>query len=257
MTRMPLHNVFVAEVRMLGWELKRYLFNTGAMVVVMYVLFLGMFWGVKSIGGPGISSVSLDAMVIGYVLWMSALFALQGTGGVVQSESERGTLEQLYLSPYGAEVIFFFKSVTATLFNFLLITLMLYLTMLTTGRMLPVNLLFFYPVLFVSVLSLTGIGFMLGGIGLVHKRIGAVNGLLSFGLIGLMLLPVYPLNGFSFIPFLAGAHTITEHIVNGASFPLWWYLFVAANSVFYLWIGLVVFRIFERKARSLNKMGQY
>jgi len=72
-----------------------------------------------------------------------------------------------------------------------------------------------------------------------------------------MLLPVYPLNGFSFIPFLAGAHTITEHIVNGTSFPLWWYLFVAANSVFYLWIGLLVFRIFERKARSLNKMGQY
>lgn len=254
---MGLHDVFVAEVRMLGWELKRYLFNTGAMVVVMYVLFLGMFWGVRSIGGTGITTVRLDAMVIGYVLWMSALFALQGTGGVVQSESERGTLEQLYLSPYGADVIFLFKSITATLFNFLVITLMLYLTMLTTGRVLPVNLLYFYPVLFVSVLSLTGIGFMLGGIGLIHKRIGAVNGLLSFGLIGLMLLPVYPLNGFSFLPFLAGAHTINEHIVNGTGFPLWWYLFVTANSAFYLWIGLLVFRIFERKAMRMNKMGQY
>jgi len=254
---MPLHNVFVAEMRMLGWELKRYLFNTGAMVVVMYILFLGMFWGVKAIGGAGITTTSLDSMVIGYVLWMSALFALQGTGGVVQSESERGTLEQLYLSPYGADVIFLFKSITATLFNFLVITLMLYLTMATTGRVLRVDLLYFYPVLFVTLLSLTGIGFMLGGIGLIHKRIGAVYGLLSFGLIGLMLLPVYPLSGFSFIPFVAGAHTLNEHVVNGTEFPVWWHLFVLGNSLLYLWIGLAVFRLFERKARRLNKMGQY
>ena len=254
---MGLLNVFIAEVRMLGWELKRYIFNTGAMVVVMYVIFLGMFWGVKSIGGAGVSASSLDSMVIGYVLWMSAMFSLQGTGGVVQSESQRGTLEQLYLSPCGAEVIFFFKSVTATLFNFLVITLMLYLTMFTTGRMLSVDLLFFYPVLFISVLSLTGIGFMLGGIGLIHKRIGAVNGILSFGLIGLMLLPVYPLNGYSFIPFVAGAHTINQHIVHGVSFPVWWYLFVAGNSILYLCIGLWVFRQFERKALRRNKMGQY
>ncbi len=242
---------------MLGWELKRYLFNTGAMLVVMYLIFLGMFWGVKSIGGADVETSSLDSMVIGYILWMSAMFSLQGTGSVVLSESQRGTLEQIYLSPLGADMIFFFKSVTSTLFNFLLLTFMLYLTMFTTGRVLSVNLLYFYPMLFISVLSLNGIGFMLGGIGLIHKRIGAVNGILSFGLIGLMLLRVYPLNGFSFIPFLAGAHTINAHIVHGTSFPPWWYVFVAGNSLFYLAMGLLLFRVFEKRAKKLNKMGQY
>lgn len=254
---MSILNVFVVEVRMLGWELKRYLFNTGAMVVVMYIIFLGMFWGVKSIAGTGVNPSSLDSMVIGYVLWMSALFSLQGTEGVVLSESQRGTLEQIYLSPYGADVIFFSKSVTSTLFNFLMLTFMLFITMLTTGRMLSVNLPFFYGILFVSLLSLNGIGFMLGGVGLIHKRVGAVNGILSFGLIGLMLLRVYPLTGFSFFPFIAGAHTINAHIVHGTSFPLWWYLFVLGNSLFYLSVGLFVFRLFEKKAKRLNKMGQY
>ena len=153
---------------MLGWELKRYLFNTGAMVTVMYVIFLGMFWGVKSIAGAGVTQSSLDSMVIGYVLWMSAMFSLQGTGSVVLSESQRGTLEQIYLSPFGADIVFFFKSVTSTLFNFVILTLMLYLTMLTTGRVLSVNLPYFYLILFVSVLSLNCIGFMLGEIGRAH-----------------------------------------------------------------------------------------
>ncbi len=254
---MSILNVFVVEVRMLGWELKRYLFNTGAMVVVMYVIFLGMFWGVRSIAGAGVAQSSLDSMVIGYVLWMSAMFSLQGTGSVVLSESQRGTLEQIYLSPYGADIIFFFKSMTSTLFNFVILTLMLYLTMLTTGRVLSVNLPYFYLVLFVSVLSLNGIGFMLGGVGLIHKRVGAVNGILAFGLIGLMLLPVYPLTGFSLLPVIAGAHTINSHIVHGSSFPFWWYLFVIGNSLFYLSVGLFVFRLFEKKAKRLNKMGQY
>ncbi len=254
---MSILNVFIVEIRMLGWEMKRYLFNTGAMVVVMYIIFLGMFWGAKSIAGAGINQSSLDSMVIGYVLWMSAMFSLQGTGSVVLSESQRGTLEQIYLSPYGADIIFFFKAITNTLFNFVILTLMLYLTMLTTGRVLSVNLLYFYLILFVSVLSLNGIGFMLGGVGLIHKKIGAVNGILSFGLIGLMLLPVYPLTAFSFLPFIAGAHTINAHIVHGTSFPLWWYLFVIGNSLLFLFIGLSIFRLFERKAKRLNKMGQY
>ncbi len=254
---MKICNLFVAEARMFVWELKRYLFNTGAMLVVMYLLFLGMFWGVKAIAGASVQASSLDSMVIGYVLWVSAMLALQGTGGVVLSESQRGTLEQLYLSPLGADLIFFGKAVSSTIFNFVFMTIMLYLTMLTTGRWLSVNLVYFYAVLFISLLSLTGIGFMLGGIGLIHKRTGAVNSILSFGLIGLMLLPVYPLNSLSFLPFIAGAHTINSSVVHGTTFSLWWYLFVLANSLVYLLLGLGVFRIFETKARKLNKMAQY
>ena len=254
---MKLVNLFIAEARMLIWELKRYIFNTGAMMVVMYIIFLGMFWGVKTIAGDGVSSSSLDSMVIGYVLWMSAMLALQGTGGVVLSESQRGTLEQLYLSPLGANVIFLSKAISSTLFNFVLIAIMLFLTMLTTGRWLSVNLLSFYVILFISLLSLNGFGFMLGGIGLIHKKIGAVNGILSFGLIGLMLLPVYPFTAFSFLPFIAGAHTINSSIVHGSVFPVWWYVFVAVNSLVYLSIGLGIFRLYEKKAKRLNKLAQY
>jgi len=247
----------IAEAKMVFWTMKRYLFNTLAGIGVMFLIFMGMFWGLKTIGGSGVTSGSLDSMLVGYILWMSAMFCMQNTGSEILSESQRGTLEQLYLSPLGAYRIFFFRALMNMIFNFVFITVLLYLSMAATGRWMPVNLPYLYGMVILSTLSLVGISFMLGGLGLIHKRIQAVNSVLSFGLIGLMLLPTYPMTPYAFFPFIAGAAVVRNTIVNGTSYPLWWYLFITANSIFYLALGLLFFRLLEKKAKRLNKMGQY
>ncbi len=249
--------LIAAEARMLYWSLRRYMFNTVAMLVIMFLIFMGMFWGIKSIGGSGVTGDSLDSMLVGYVLWVSAMLALQNTGSEITSESQRGTLEQLYLSPMGAEKIFFVKAVINMAFNFIFITAMLYLSMAATGRWMNVNLPYLYVMVLLSTLSLVGISFMIGGIGLIHKRIASVNGILSFGLIGLMLLPTYPITPYAFLPFVAGAAAVRNSIVRGHVYPVWWYLFIAGNSLVYLVLGLFIFGKMEKKARRLNKMGQY
>ena len=250
-------SLIVAEAKMVYWTMKRYLFNTLAGIGVMFLIFMGMFWGVKTIGGSGVTGESLDSMLVGYILWMSAMFSMQNTGSEILSESQRGTLEQLYLSPLGAHRILFFRALMNMLFNFVFITVLLYLSMAATGRWMSVNLLYLYGMVILSTLSLVGISFMLGGMGLIHKRIQAVNGILSFGLIGLMLLPTYPLTPDAFFPFIAGAAAVRNTIVSGASYPIWWYLFITANSAVYLSVGLGIFRLLEKKAKRLNKMGQY
>lgn len=250
-------NLIVAESKMVYWTMKRYMFNTLASVGVMFLIFMGMFWGVKTIGGGEVTGESLDSMLVGYILWMSAMFSMQSTGNEILNESQRGTLEQLYLSPMGAYTVFFFRSLINMCFNFVFITVLLYLSMAATGRWMSVNLLFLYGMVILSTLSLVGISFMLGGMGLIHKRIQAINGIISFGLIGLMLLPTYPMTPYSFFPFVAGAAVVRNVIVNGTSYPLWWYLFIALNSLFYLALGLWLFRLLEKKAMKLNKMGQY
>ncbi len=246
-----------AESRMMYWSLKRYMFNTVGMVITLFIIFMGMFWGVKSLGGSSISGDSLDSMLVGYILWVSAMLALGNTGGEILSESQKGTLEQLYLSPLGAHRVFFFRAIINILFNFIVITVMLYLSMAATGRWMQINLLYMYGMIFVSTLSLVGISFMMGGLGLIHKKIGSINGILSFGLIGLMLLPTYPVAPYSFLPFIAGAGAMRKFIVEGTGFPVWWYLFIAGNSLFYLALGLAIFRRMEKKAKRLNKMNQY
>jgi ABC-2 type transport system permease protein len=250
-------NLFFTEGKMLLWTLRRYLFNTFASVGVVFLIFMGMFWGVKTIGGSGVTGDSLDSMLVGYILWVSAMLALSNTGTEILDESQKGTLEQLYLSPLGAHSILLCKALVNILFNFIFITAMLYLSMAATGRWLSVNLFYLYGMVLMSTVSLVGISFMMGGLGLIHKRIGSINGILSFGLIGLMLLPTYPLTPFAFLPFIAGASAVGGAIVHGTVYPAWWYLFIALNSFFYLAIGLIVFRVMEKKARRLNKMNQY
>ena len=196
-------------------------------------------------------------MLVGYILWVSAMLALGNTGTEILSESQRGTLEQLYLSPLGAHKIFFFRALVNILFNFIIITIMLYLSMAATGRWMNVNLLYLYAMVLISTLSLVGVSFMMGGLGLIHKKISSINGILSFGLIGLMLLPTYPLTPYAFLPFIAGAAAVRTSIVQGTVFPMWWYLFITANSLFYMALGLVIFKRMETKARRLNKMNQY
>jgi ABC-2 type transport system permease protein len=250
-------NLALAEAKLVFWSMKRYMLDTLAGIGIMFLIFMGMFWGVKTIGGSGVTGESLDDMLVGYILWMSAMFCMQSTGSEITTESQRGTLEQLYLSPLGAHRVLFFRALMNMVFNFFFVTVLLYLSMAATGRWLSVNLPFLYAMVLLSTLSLVGISFMLGGISLIHKRIQALGGILSFGLIGLMLLPTYPMNACSFMPFIAGAALVRNTIVSGDSYPIWWYGFVAANSAFYLLAGLMIFKVFERRAMKLNKMGQY
>jgi ABC-type polysaccharide/polyol phosphate export permease len=73
----------------------------------------------------------------------------------------------------------------------------------------------------------------------------------------LVSLPAYPLNVFSFLPFTAGAYMINRMVVYGENFPLSWYLFIFAISLFYFFLGFGIFKLFEKKARRLNLLGQY
>lgn len=44
----------------------------------------------------------LDAIIIGYVLWIVVLFVVFDIASNLQIESQIGTLEQVFLSPFGA-----------------------------------------------------------------------------------------------------------------------------------------------------------
>lgn len=52
-------------------------------------------------------------------------------------------------------------------------------------------------------------------------------------------------------------HGLQLRVRNGPALPLHWYLFIAANSLSYLAVGLFIFRLLEKKAMRMNMMGQY
>lgn len=249
--------LLVNEFKMTFWGMKRYLLNTVAMVAIMLIIFTGLFYGAKHFGGPAVSGEALDGLILGYVMWMCAMMMLQDVGTIVIQESQQGTLEQLYLSPLPTWMIFGGKIVGNLLFYSAMVFVIIQAEMLLTGRYIYINYLVFYPGLFVSLLSLIGIGFALGGLALVHKRIGAINGILSFGIVLLLMLPTWPFSAYSLLPYVPGAQTLNAILLKGKEFPLWWYLYILGNGLFYLVLGMLGFKAAERRARTLNKLGQY
>lgn len=254
---MKIINLFKVEGMKYWLELKRYLFNTISSLLVIYIIFLVYFFGIKFMTGPDMSTSKLDVLIIGYIMWMLALIGFQGTSYLVYDEMQRGTFEQMYMTSLGLETVFFFRVFYDTIFSLVFTSVILILTMLTTGRYFVFNIGHFLLIFFLSIPSMWGLGFIFAGMALIFKKIAAFLNLMQFVLIAFVSIDAHPLNVFSFLPFSAGASSVQVIINEHGSFPLWWYFFLIGISIFYLFVGILVFRILLRKARKMNLLGQY
>ncbi|MBF0361237.1 MAG: hypothetical protein HQK49_09510 [Oligoflexia bacterium] len=250
-------NLFKAEGLKSWCEFKRYLFNTFMEIIVMYIIFLFMFYGIKIFAGTAVSNDGLDALVIGYIMWMFAITGFSSTSQLISGEMQKGTLEQLYLCPLGIEFSVMFRLIFDTIISFLFIVVIIFLTMLTTNRWLHIDVIRVIPILLISLPCLWGLGLAISGLILIFKKFNALGSVLTFGLIGAVSVPAYPLNSFSFIPFSAGAYTIQMIVRKNFQFNIEWYLFIATLSIFYFFIGVVIYKKLEKIARKKNLLGQY
>jgi ABC-2 type transport system permease protein len=249
--------LIINELKKLGKEIKRYYFEFISGTIIMFGIFLALFFGLKNFAGDSLEATSLDSLIVGYILWGIAMQSFQSVSSMIWDESQKGTLEKLYLSHLGIEKIFLAKVFASILFTIFFNVVILFLAMLITGRWLNINYPFFIFMIIISVISLVGIGFAGGGIAIIHKKVTSIFSIFSFGIIGLMALTTYPMNVFSFLPYVPGAKTLIGSIVHGQTYPLWWYGFIFVTSLVYLVGGLYLFKIYDRKARKMNKLGVY
>lgn len=237
--------------------MRRYLFDTVVGLVTVYILFLVIFYGLKVFAGGNIEGAQLDAIIVGYILWMFALSAYTSTSGFILEEAKQGTLEQLFMSPAGFHNIMLVRLAvsfgTSAIFNMSL----LFLTMLTTGRWLDIPLFAMLGVIALAIPSVYGLGYIIAGFAILFKRVAAISNIMQFILIGLVSLSSVPLNALSFLPFTSAANLVNQMIVEDTSISLWWLGFIALNSLVYYVVGVLVFKFFEKRAMALNVLGHY
>ncbi|HKJ86436.1 MAG TPA: hypothetical protein VKA06_10195 [Spirochaetia bacterium] len=245
------------EIRKNMIERIRYIGNTLTSIVTIYVVFLGIFYGFRGLAGPGLSETRLEVLILVYLSWLFALTGLQTFSTEVSEEMQRGTLEQLYLSPVGIWSILVTRAFVELVWSFLFVGVILILIMATTGIWVPVLNAHALVVILISIPSLWGIGLAFGGLILFNKRSEGLLQILNFGLIGLVAVNAYPLSVASFLPFSAGAATLRAVLLDGAVLTPAWIGFLGAVSAGYLAVGAMTFLAFERAARRRNLLGQY
>lgn len=252
--------MFKANMRKEFLELRRYLPNTIAVIITFYIIFLGLFLGIKVIGDSGTEDYNVQYMIVSYIFWFMATMVLQHIGGQITSEAMRGTLEQLYMSPLGVWRIMAARLISSLIMYFIIISILLYFTMLTTNQWLNIDVFSLFPIMFLTFISMCGVGYMIAGISIIWKQIGAFLQIIQFIIAGLAVVPLTASPILSYLPFVKGIDLIRNIMINGITWnniALNDYISLTLNAMCYLLIGLLIFKVCERIAISRALLSHY
>lgn len=237
----------------------RYPIDAVLEVIIITIVFGIIFYGGVLIAGQALSD-SIEGIVVGFFLFTFANLAFQGLTGAIGSEASWGTLERHYLTPFGFGPVIFARAIALMFRRFLTSSIVLAAMLMMTGTSLKLPLLTVVSVATLAIASVLGLGLATGGLGVLYKRIGAVNQLLGFVFIGLIATPVFDLWWAKFLPLAQGSALLQRSMKDGIR--LWEFdpaalAILLGSAVFYLTAGYVVFSLATRRARRLGTLGDY
>jgi ABC-2 type transport system permease protein len=255
--------LFKAQLKMRYIYLKRYYFDTLSMIITMFLVFLIIFYGAMALLGgvtPTDSGDTLEGIVVGFMVWTFALVAYANLSWGMIEEAQQGTLEQLYMSPLGFGWVNIFRVAASFIVNALMVIVVLLLMMATTGKWLNLDVLSLIPLILLTVAGAYGIGFFMGGLALVFKRVQSALQVLQFVLVIFIAAPFGWLPFMKFLPLSLGTRLIGMVMIEERSLlqlPPGDVLFLIGNSAFYFGLGFLAFKFFEDVARDRGLLGHY
>ncbi|MDY6900112.1 MAG: ABC transporter permease [Cyanobacteriota bacterium] len=254
--------LFFAELRCSWIQFRRYPVESISQIIFTTVIFYGLFLGAGYVAGSSFQlGDRLDSIIIGYVLWVLINFVMANIAGGLQSEAQTGTLEQLFLSRYGAVKVFLMRGLAYLTLEVLKIVIILFIIILLTGSSLYFPPLLFLP--FISVLlGAYGFSFIIGSIALLFKRVQQLLPLLLFPLLFLLTIPTETWTGTPkflalLIPMTPGAGLLRSLMARGDSLNLITLAIAFANGIVYFTIGLFFFRVAEKEAKRRGILSGY
>ncbi|WP_339287509.1 ABC transporter permease [Paenibacillus sp. FSL E2-0201] len=253
-------HLFNANFRKEYIEMKRYLPNTIALVATFYIIFLGAFFGIMFIGDPASFDMNVQYSIISVVFWSLTMMTMNFIGYSVITEATRGTLEQLYMSPMGVWKIMLTRIVSQLGLQSVIMILLLFGAMLTSGQWLSLNPMTTIPIIIVTMISMVGVSFMIAGLAIIVKQIQAFLQIFQFVLMGLVFVPITVAPFLAFAPFVKGVNMVRTVMLENLTLtdiPLSDYGVLILNSLVYLILGLVVFDRCEKIAMKKGLLGQY
>jgi ABC-2 type transport system permease protein len=254
--------LFLAEFRRSWIQFIRYPVEAIGGIVITTSIFYGLFLSARYIAGPSLQfGDRLDAIVVGYTLWSLVLFIMTDIAGGLQYEAQTGTLEQLFLSPFGAPLVFVMRAFASLVLRLAVILSILLIIMALTGSRLEFPPTLLLPLLTV-LLGAYGLAFMMGSLALLLKRVQQLLGIFQFALLFLMATPTETWAGSLqvvrwLLPMTAGAGLLRDLMARGEALNLAQFSLALLNGIGYFTVGLLIFRFAERWAKRRGMLGGY
>ncbi|MEN2982291.1 MAG: ABC transporter permease [Thermus sp.] len=248
-------DLFLAEFWRSLLFLRRYPLELLGAVVTLSLLFYLLFLGARFLAGPGAEfGGRLEAVLVGYLLWTFTLSAYNGLSFGLMEEAQTGTLEQVFLTPYGPIPLFLVRNLAGLLSQGLLVFLIALVLMALTGARLS-----FAPGVVLPFLAVLlggyGLGFAMGSLALLYKRIGQLLGLSQFLLLFLLQAPGK--GAFLLLPLAPGAALAREMLAQGSPLDPMALGLAFLNGFLYLGLGLFLFGRAVRRAKARGLLHGY
>ena len=255
-------DLFIGEFRRTWLQTLRYPTEVVGGVVILTAVFYGIFFSTQyMVGSTGTFGNRLDSLIVGYVTWTLVLYILNDTATNLQLEAQTGTLEQVFLSPFGAFKVFLVRAVANLTLRMLLILVVLGLILWITSSQLSFPVLLLLP-LSTLILAAYGLAFLAGSLALVFKRVQQLLGLFQFVLLFLLATPTESWTGTarivaSMLPILPSIGLLRGLMARGEALNWGLWAVALANGLVYFALGTIVFRWAERKAKRQGTLGGY
>ena len=239
--------------------LSRYHVNTITFFIVLYLIFLMIFIGGKLFGGQTFTD-SFDAIIVAYFLASMSYVAFSGLADTFSREASWGTLEQLYMTEVGFGTTALLIAVVQSLLSFVWGFALLLVMLVTTSRTISVDVVSVIPIAFFGIVSVMGLGFILGGGAVLYKRVDNVFNLMQFAFYGLVAMPVETYPALKFLPLAQASYLL--RLVMDEGYRIW-ELPVAelgllvAVGIGYLVVGYLTFDAVMSVVRRRGVMGHY
>ena len=260
--------LFLAELRRTLALMRRYPVNTVSTIIVLWMFFMGLVLGSRAIAGAvgPASPVATGTSLVGFLIWFYAIAAIMGIAGDVAMESQTGTIEQVYLSPFGPPLIFVTRQVAGLVMTTIQIIGIALLAILVTSVSVHWKLDQMIPILLIMMFGLYGVGLIFGGLALIFKQIGNLLAIIQFALLFITMAPIEDLHGpirlfAKGFPLSQGAAMLREVAQGRTGLGSLWtsrdLLYLLICSAIYLIIGIVIYGRLDAYARRRGTIGQY
>ena len=251
---------FKAEFWRQFYLYKRYLFNYISEFFLLILMFMAIFWGGSLVGG-GVLGKSLNALVVGYVLWSLIENTISQMGSTVMNNAKSGILEQQYLMPISSRRLFLNKSIANIVVAFVQAILILIAVMAISDHWISFPVIMIVPFI-LALLTTVGLGYLIVSLVLRFKRIGSTLVIFQYIYLGILLvnfenysnltkclsclLPICPMVSWMRLA------------VNNRPYNLVFYLSESIfNTVLWLIIGLLVFNLADKYVKKNGTLSFY
>ncbi|MEL7350973.1 MAG: ABC transporter permease [Cyanobacteria bacterium J06649_5] len=255
-------NLLIGEIKRTWIQTRRYPAEVIGGVVILTAVFYGIFVSTQYMAGPASNfGERLDTVVVGYVIWTLVLYIVNDIANNLQLEAQTGTLEQVFLSPFGAPRVFLARAIASLTLRILLIAVVLSIIIAITGSQLAFPLLLLLP-LSTLLLGAYGLAFFIGSFALVFKKVQQVLGLFQFLLLFLLATPTEEWTGpakiiANMMPILPSTGLLRDLMARNLALDWREWAIALANGLFYFALGTLVFRWAEGKAKRQGSLGGY